>query len=275
MKHLLVPTDFSDAAQTMLDGLDALRSFGADTVTLLHVRPTGLGIRPNPKENEFDQQRLDDLANALRNRGWTVQTRLESGRPADKINALANATDADHIVIANRGKSAVESVMLGSIAASVLEEAPQPIFLFNVDAPAPGDEASDPWDRLVFPTDFSDASQAAADRAIDLALQAWLPVTLFHAVDTRYHSQPHLDEQRTRIKSLAQRFRDAGVKDVSTQVIPERPKKAILEVADHYPSALFVMGTHGRGFFGDLILGGVSRTMARRGGHHSLFVPVD
>ncbi len=281
MKHLLVPIDFSDASNTMLANLDAFRPFGAKQITLVYVRSTGLGIRPGPDENQFDKKSLERPADRLRDKGWTVDTRLRTGRPSEEIVDTAKAVGADHIIIANRGKSGVQSVMLGSVASSVLESAALPTFLFNVDAPAPDAddqaerEGAEPWDRIVLPTDFSEANEAATQRAITVALDTWLPVTLFHAVDTRYHGQPHIDEQRAELKALAQRFKDAGIESVSTQLIPDRPKRAILEIADHYPSALFIMGTHGRGFFGDLMLGGVSRTMARRGGHHSLFIPVD
>lgn len=265
--HLLVPTDFSMPAKAMVQSLGDFRHAGGERITLVHVRDVGAARPMSSGDEQYYEELLEEAAIDLRQQGWEVDLRNEEGRPGSKIAAIAEEVEAELIVLANHGHSALSEVVLGSVATDVLERATTPVFLFcsqAVEQPL--------WDRIVFPTDFSKAADKAQQWAAELALKEGHPLVLLHAVDQRYFSERVAKKRREKLQILRRELGEEGIAEVDVQLVHGPPKKVVVESAEHYPGALFVMGSHGRGWFGDLMLGGVSRAMARRGTHHALFV---
>ena len=273
--HLLVATDFSLPAQKLTRSLGHFQNYGADKITLVHVRPTSPLWSFSQEEKHFARQRLEEVADDLRSGGWSVEIQNVSGRPGTQIVSVAAKVQADLIVLANQGHGAASEVVLGSVAADVLERARRPVFLFCADAVDDSqDLATTPmWDRIICPVDFSEPSMDALQWAIEIATTEWTPMVLLHAVDDRFHSDREAKRRRDELEKRRDELRERGISDLSIQVVTGHPKKVVAEAGDHYPGALFVMGSHGRGWLGDLMLGGVSRSVARRGTHHALFVP--
>ena len=58
-----------------------------------------------------------------------VDTIVRGGAPADQIIRTADELEADLIVLGGRGKGAVEAIVLGSVAYSVLHHAPCPVLV--------------------------------------------------------------------------------------------------------------------------------------------------
>ena len=275
--HLLVATDFSVPAQQMTKNLGHFQNYGADKITLLHVRPLSPLVARSSDETRYVNERLDEIAGDLRSTGWEVTTGNHKGRPGSMIVATADDVDADMIVLANQGHGATSEVVLGSVATDVLERSHRPIFLFCADAidDPQSIETTPLWDRLVCPVDFSDASTKALEWTKEIASAEWTPVVLLHAVDDRYHGERETQKRQARLDKIVEDLREKDLSDVAREIIVGPPKKMVAEAGDHYPGALFVMGTHGRGWLGDLMLGGVSRAVARRGTHHALFIPAN
>lgn len=273
--HIAVAVDFSMPSKRMVKSLDHFRHLDAERLTLIHVRHLGYPISVSDGEYHYYSKLLQEMAHDLRTQGWEVDVCHEGGRPAAKIVETAAEEDADMILLANRGHGAIEEVVLGSVAVEVLERAEQPVFLFCSDAVSEdgaGTEAA-VWNRVVCPTDFSDPADSALVWACKLAAQELVPLTVLHAFDDRYHGEREAETRQKRLDGLRKHMLQAGVQEVDTELVKGRPKRVIDESADHYRGALFVMGTHGRGWLGDLMLGGVARSMARRATHHVLFVP--
>ena len=266
--HLLVPVDFSGPSKQMVASLERFVTGQSQRVTLLHVRPPSMGIVESPEDGVHARGLLEEQADELRAQGWQVEPRMEEGRPGSTIIDVADEVGAELIVLANRGHSAITEVLLGSTAVDVLERSKLPVFLFCADA------SSQPlWDRIVHPTDLSKPADRALKWAQELAVEASLPLVLLHSVDDRFSGQTEVEKKRRQLEKLKGELRSQGVGTVEVQVVEGPPKKMVVEAGDHYPGALFVMGTQGRGWLGDLMLGGVSRAMARQGGHHLLLVP--
>ncbi len=265
--HLLVPTDFSMPAKKMVRNLHHFRRAGAERITLLYVREARYPLQSTPGDESYYDELLGEMAGELRDQGWEVKTRNEEGRPGSRIVEVGDEVDADLIVLANHGHRAISEVVLGSVATDVLERAKRPVFLYCDEA---GDELL--WDRIVHPTDFSKPAEAALEWITDMAVAESTPVVLLHAVDARFFGRHVEEKRRNTLQKLGKSLQERGVVEVEHQVVEGPPKKVVIEAADHYPGALFVMGSRGRGWFGDMMLGGVARAMARRGTHHVLFV---
>ena len=273
--HLLVATDFSTPAKNMIARLEALRIHGAEQITLLYVRRERYPTEDSAGHENYYQALLDDQAKQLRERGWQVEVRNELGRAGSTIVEVGEEVGAELIVMANRGRSAMEDVLLGSVASDVLERSPLPVFLFCDRAPTVEAETPDEplWNRVIHPTDFSGAADKALDWIPTLVDRQPVPVMLMHVVDDRYYGPREGDERRDKLQKRGQRLDEQGVGDIDRDVIFGRPKKCLSDATEHYPEALFVMGFHGHGWLEDLVLGGVARSIARKATNHLLFVP--
>lgn len=104
------------------------------------------------------EETLATLAAPLIERQLTVSQRVEAGRPADAILAVADEVNADLIVLGSRGQGAIASTLLGSVSAEVAGNAECSVLV------ARGATVS----RLLIATDGSPCS-----KGIPATLGAW------------------------------------------------------------------------------------------------------
>ncbi len=74
---------------------------------------------------------LDDIAKRLGHDGITVKTHGRAGDPADALIDIAESTNADLIVVGNRGMSGVRRFVLGSVSNNVSHHAPCSVLIVN------------------------------------------------------------------------------------------------------------------------------------------------
>lgn len=268
-KHLAVAIDFSDISDPLLAQLDEFRQLGAERLTLIHVQEIGYPISAAGGDDYY-REKLNSVAAELEEEGWEVQPRHVQGRPSNRIVDVAGEVDADLIVVGNKGHGAVAEVLLGSVATEVLERSSRPVFLYGHD-----DEVERPivGDTLVLPTDFSEAADEALSVVAAVAVDRKLPVVVFHFIDAADRGSDKIEQQRReQLEQRRRRLEEAGVEDITIELDSSRPRKAVIARVEDHPGALCVMGTDGHGRFGDPLLGGVTRRMARRGSHHMLVV---
>jgi nucleotide-binding universal stress UspA family protein len=78
-------------------------------------------------------EQLRELGEPLAARGWVVEPRVITERPATAIVAAAAEFDADLVVVGSRGHGTLRSMLLGSVAAEVVNLAPCPVLVARVD----------------------------------------------------------------------------------------------------------------------------------------------
>lgn len=154
--HILVPTDFSPAAQRALEYAVEEATLHQAKLTLLHVlqhHPTtavyyikdapqgGTGYaefgeklpafpasQPQTVRQDYDEEalvQLHDLRPAAYTGVWDVQVTV--GEPAEEIVAMANALDVDLIVMSTHGRTGLPHLLLGSVAEKVVRHASCPV----------------------------------------------------------------------------------------------------------------------------------------------------
>ena len=136
-KHILVPTDLSDAAEEALDyACELAAAFGA-TVHLIHVIgvPTlgvpelGVALTSTVIDSMVrdNQIALEQLAERKRSLATFGQVLLRTGDARDVINQTAKEVGADLIVMGTHGRRGVTRALLGSVAETVVRTAPCPV----------------------------------------------------------------------------------------------------------------------------------------------------
>lgn len=136
IKRILVPHDFSDASTTAIRTAAAWASALDAEITLLHVvepvvypefysidvLPDDLMGRLIARSEEALQRAAVDLAGAI-----PTHTTVAVGRAADTITNFVDPEKYDLVVMATRGLSGLEHVLLGSVAESVLRRCRVPM----------------------------------------------------------------------------------------------------------------------------------------------------
>ena len=155
--HVLVPTDFSAPAEQALRYALAEAAVHHAKVTLLHVMPphtgtevyfvagaprAGVGFepalegrlgasippRPTVVLQDHNEEALTHLRDLMRNGfhgAWEVE--VATGPPAETIVRVAHERGADLIVMGTHGRTGLQHVLHGSVAAKVVRLAPCPV----------------------------------------------------------------------------------------------------------------------------------------------------
>lgn len=136
IKHILVPTDFSDYGRTALMYAAAFADqFGA-AVELLHVLepvPTGalLGDESlqelNTKLRHDAASKLEELHSVWDDYAFPVKRTVADGHPFVEIIQHAQDGESDLIIIGTHGRGAIAHMLLGSVAEKVVRKAPCPV----------------------------------------------------------------------------------------------------------------------------------------------------
>ena len=151
--RMLIPLDGSQLAEQILEPAAALAAATNAEVTLLRVvqqlTPDSYapdsgrvsGLRPGllTQLQEVDRQErkraedyLDQLAERLRTRSLTVQTRVVSHvRPATAILDDASTHGVDLIALATHGRGGLKRLLVGSVADKVLRGATTPVLVYR------------------------------------------------------------------------------------------------------------------------------------------------
>jgi nucleotide-binding universal stress UspA family protein len=137
-------------------------------------------------------------------------------------------------------------------------------------------------DRLLLATDLSPASEAATTQAIDLAKRRDADLVVLSVVDPRRLRLPggpfvrRADQERAELLSGVQgivaRARSTGVR--ATFLVWEGdPAETIMAASESEAADVIVMGSHGRGRIGRLLLGSTSARVSEEARCRVIVVP--
>ena len=137
VSHILVPVDFSDSTDRVVEWAAHLAEEHDSRLTLLHAyhlpvefqQLEGAALPADfwasvRKEAEAN---LERLAGPLRSHGLETDTAACEGYAATVIVEEASQREIDLIVIGTHGLSGLKHLLLGSIAERVVQKAPCPV----------------------------------------------------------------------------------------------------------------------------------------------------
>ena len=137
-KTILVPIDFSEGSAAALDYATGLAAKLDAKIILLNVigvevlgAEYGMPVAASTIELIYDtnQQALDKLVTANKDKVSFARTLIETGDPRTTIEGVAKQNGADLIVMGTHGRRGLRRFLIGSVAESVVRTAPCPVLL--------------------------------------------------------------------------------------------------------------------------------------------------
>jgi nucleotide-binding universal stress UspA family protein len=274
---VLVPTDFSAAADAALALATLIAKRAGDGLDLLHV----VDDRPSARfwSHQVLTATLADMQERLVNSGWerlairavtvvaadlAVTQDVQVGPIAPTVNNTAAAMASSLIVTGTRGQTGLPHVVLGSIAEQLVRTAPCPVLAVHTSRPA--------IRRILAATDFGEAADAALHEAATLARLFDASLHIVHVVQDPWPMGPDgyvrtADEIRTLMAEDAARLLTERLCEVEAETTSEvvfgMPSRAITDAAARKNADLIVLGTHGRGALAHVVMGSVADRVMR------------
>jgi nucleotide-binding universal stress UspA family protein len=286
--RILMPTDGSPASQRALSyGLELARFLGSEVTFLyalpqVNLIPTALGSLVLPFDLDRQAATEQVLSQAQKMAAEAgIKANLESvvGYPVPSI--LEAARSHDLILMSPRGAGSAEGWPMGSVTHEVLQHSPIPVLVVRQTAPIPPKS-------ILLPTDTSEPSQRAAQHGMKLAQHFGARVTFLSVLQnpTTLIPMPPAFVPRDvppeqaevlrqsydhGLETLMKQARAQGIRASSELLRRDEVAEAIVELAEDHD--WIVMGTHGRGWLGRLLIGSVAQKVANQAPRPVLVVP--
>jgi len=251
LKNILFATDFSPAAVAAFPYAVALaEEFGAKLFAVHAKTPENYALPATevwPIANAQLERDTADLKRTLRE----VHPALESevliveGGVTNVVEVIAKEKNADLIILGTSGRRGIGKFILGSVAEEVLRRATCPVLTVgpHVELSAPREKK---FRKILYATDFSEATPLAVAYAIGLAHEHAAHLTLMHVVDHLKAGElvtPHELEMAAMNRLNLYVEHEPGLAfPPKVMVVHGAPADKILEVAKREGAELIVLG---------------------------------
>jgi nucleotide-binding universal stress UspA family protein len=267
----IVGVDGTDRSRDALS-LGAALSPSGSRLLIAHVHPYGqledlLGDgKYETLVRETTESIFDDVRDIVPD---TVERkmRLVSDRsPARGLEQLANDEGADVVIVGSSERSGVQRVLMGSVAESLLSGAPVPVAL----APRGyADRKKVSWDVIGCAFNGSAEARAALDLAKDLSVRLDAGLRLLGV----HQPVPGVSSGTFQFESVNQSLREDLRRELEEAAAANKTAQAATTLLEGDPASalvrqseeldLLVVGSRGYGPVRSVVLGSVSRTLAR------------
>ena len=187
LKNVLFLTDFSPAADSAIPYAAAVaKRFGA-RLFALHVQTPIINPMTEPAtwaalEKAAVEEAATHRATLLKSfPGQQAEVLIREGGLWTELDSIVQENRIDLIVLGTRGRSGLAKFLLGSTAEEIFRKAPCPVLTVGPFSPGePG--RSGQFSEIVYATDFSTQSVAAASYALSIAQEFQAHLTLVHVI---------------------------------------------------------------------------------------------
>lgn len=191
--------------------------------------------------------------------GLDVESALVEGAPIDVL--LAEAQDADLVVVGDRGLGGFATLLVGSVAVALAARAPCPTVVVRGDATRPSDAP------VLAGYDGRAGSAPVLDFAADAALRRQVPLEVVFAWRDTYEVPEGAEAEQAAAEQLQQGLADMRRRHpdvvVQPRVVSDRPARTLVDRSAG--AQLVVVGSRGHGELRGL-LGSVSHALLHHAG---------
>jgi nucleotide-binding universal stress UspA family protein len=301
-RKILVPTDFSPAAETALGQAVALARGCQAEITLAHVGKdvyTTMQLMAYAPAWGPLSEELAESACALREKarenlhaaiapyeatGALIRTQLLMGAPFVEIIHAVQLGNYDLVVTGTRAQPAVKRALVGSTAAKLARKCPCPVWIARP-------RSTSTVRSVLVAVDFSDVSRKALTLAATLAESVGATLHLLHVYDTGdLHGAPLLPaETKAEFARYRRQVRRAALNHLqdlrgtlthepaktTVNVGPGVPWQVIRSTARRLEADVIVMGSVGRSGVSGLLIGNTAEKVLHAADASVLIVKPD
>lgn len=279
VEHVLAATDGSEhGLSAVVTSAYCARRSGAslDIVTVAESVLSPVGIDMALYAETFAEHLREQVEAQMAAAGVDdAPLHLEAGFAAPMITRVAEAVDADLIVVGAHTRPAMARFLVGSTAERVIRMAHRPV-LVTIE------QRREPFRRVLVAVDLSGQSQRVVETAVATAFACGSELRALHVQDRltpMLQEAAVYDEKESRRHANDQLMETLGTVALPSEMILSNEIREghagqeILHAAEDWDADLIVMGSHGFGFFNRLLLGSISTYVLRHGHRATLVVP--
>jgi nucleotide-binding universal stress UspA family protein len=183
MKTILVPTDFSPAADNAIHFAAQLSHCLNAGMVLLNSYHVPVYSSQMPVDAALEEQALDNSRKNLQSisekikSGYSIaeiECISQGGLATDNIVALAQSRDVDIIIMGTKGATGLKEVLLGSNASAVIESAVCPVLV------VPAGARFNDLKKIVFTTDFNESDFQSLKFLLEVAAPLKSEIDIVH-----------------------------------------------------------------------------------------------
>ena len=247
-----------------------------------HLQPLSARIDPTePTIDHTSAQESVERATRMLKGGLTVTPMFLAGESTAKtLQSAAISEQADLVVLGSSHRGALGRVLLGSVTQATLREAPCPVAVAPVGFHADRTEARPT--RIAVGHDAVEPTPDALSAGVALCEETGAKLLLVAVAedaavaDPARDTMPYAEITEARLRAaervLAEVLRSLPESISATSEVRDGdPAEQLLEVS--HDADLLVLGSHGRGFVGRLIMGSVCDRVVRAAACAVLVVP--
>lgn len=294
-RHAIVALDLSEASDLIMEYIPHFKKFGTEKVTLVHVKPVPYSGERTEFSSDKERQIMKGYKKMLEEHGFETRFEIRSGvhyYPPTEILEEAEECGADFVVIANRGYSKVQEMLLGSTATEVLQRSPLPVYLINLELEWEtedknvrrlklSEQAENALNHVMHATDFSDTAFRAFEVVKELDSDGLInKVSIVHVQGHHYLAlsdpaslEDLTDKNREQLDEMRNELSDKTREDAEIVITFGTPAKEIVTAAEEKKATMLIVGSQGKGFMEKFFLGGVSNQVTRLSTLPVLLVP--
>ena len=248
-QHILFATDFSIPADRALPYAVEIARRSLATIHAVHVvAPDGSPPWPSVDWGELARDREESLARnrdrlELELQELPHEILIRMGDVWQNVQEVIQDNDVDLIVLGTHGRTGIAKAVLGSVAERIFRQAPCPVLTVGPGVAARASHAAAAeLNHILYATDFSPESPAAARYAISLAKDHRAELILLHTTEDETDGEEEFAlENLKNVVPLG-----AGLQS-SPSFLIERgaPAYVILGAAEKTHADLIVLGARG------------------------------
>jgi nucleotide-binding universal stress UspA family protein len=255
-RNILFATDFSTAAANAIPYVKRIAKHYEANIVALHVHPPVVNPMTPPEtwaadvqaQDARDQWHREDLARTFS--GMPIEVRIEEGAIQESLRTAIEQNNIDLVVLGTRGRTGLGKLLLGSVAEEIFRTANCPVL--TVGPHADITRGTDGQVReILYATDFTSESQAAAEYAVSLAEEFQARLVLMHVIPRMEANDLVVASDLVQsTKKLLQNLVPDEAKTWSKAeyyVMQGNPAEKILEMAQLRESDIIVLGVKPEG----------------------------
>jgi len=212
IKNIFYATDFSPASIAALPYVRGIAMRYGSNVHVLHVKqPMSYAyVTPDmvPTVLEMEERLESEETQQLRKvfAKIPLDVTFGTGSLSYELDKMIHSKFIDLVVIGTNGRTGTAKVLLGSVAAEILRRVPCPVLTVGPQCTGSAKEHLE-MREILYATDFSNESLAAAPYAISLAQEHQAEIALLNVIQTSgdvelVHPEHYVDSSWRRLRNL-------------------------------------------------------------------------